>query len=101
MSTTIVVHVDAELEPLMPRFLEHQQEVLAELRAATAQGNFARLKEIGHSMKGVCGGYGLDRLGELGASVELAAKQQDRETLVLLVRAVADYLDRLDIVFDA
>jgi HPt (histidine-containing phosphotransfer) domain-containing protein len=101
MPSAIVVRVDAELRPLMPRFLENQGKALVNLREACDAQQFDRVRELGHTMKGVCGGYGLHELTELGARLEEAAKIGNRGAIETLLSAVSDYLERLEIVFDA
>jgi HPt (histidine-containing phosphotransfer) domain-containing protein len=100
MPEPIVVHIDAELEPLMPAFLGRQRLALDNLRSAFAAERFATVRELAHTMKGVGGGYGLDRLTELGGEIETAVKQEETAAIGPLLDGLADYLDRLEIVFD-
>jgi HPt (histidine-containing phosphotransfer) domain-containing protein len=91
----IVVKVDPDLEELIPGFLENRARDLDRLRAALVQGDLPTIQSIGHSLKGVGGGYGFMRLSELGAEMEKAAKAGNVAPLGGLVDELADYLGRV------
>ncbi len=96
----IVVIVDADLEELIPGFLEHRIKDVQSLRDALAKQDVGNLQSIGHSLKGVGGGYGFDTLSEIGAAIEAAAKQQNLSSIEELIARMADYLQRIDVVFE-
>ena len=96
----IVVIVDVDLEDLIPGFLENRKKELTTLRAALGEANYQSIQSIGHSMKGVGGGYGFDGITELGRDLESAAKNQDRDGLAALVEKYADYLDRIEVKYE-
>ena len=96
----IVVSVDADLEELIPGFLENRIKDVQSLREALAEQDVGKIQSIGHSLKGVGGGYGFDALSEIGAAIEAAAKQQDLGSIEALIVSMADYLERIDIVFE-
>ena len=96
----IVVIVDVDLEDLIPGFLENRKKELTTLRAALGEANYQSIQSIGHSMKGVGGGYGFDGITELGRDLESAAKNQDRDGLAALVEKYADYLDRVEVKYE-
>ena len=96
----IVVIVDVDLEDLIPGFLENRTKELAILRTALGDANYQSIQSIGHSMKGVGGGYGFDGITELGRDLESAAKSQDRDRIEALVGKYADYLDRIEVKYE-
>ncbi|MFT7457897.1 MAG: HPt (histidine-containing phosphotransfer) domain-containing protein [Planctomycetota bacterium] len=96
----IIVNVDEDLEELIPGFLENRNKDVQFLREALSTGDTAKLQSIGHSLKGVGGGYGFDGLSEIGASIESAAKDKDLGQIEGLVNDMADYLQRIDVVFE-
>ena len=96
----IMVTVDADLEDLIPGFLENRARELETLRAALRDGNFQSLQSIGHSMKGVGGGYGFDGITDIGRDLENTAKLQDLEGISALIEKYADYLERIEVNFE-
>lgn len=96
----IVVIVDEDLEELIPGFLENRNKDVQVLRDAMGNDDFSKLKSIGHSLKGVGGGYGFDGLSEIGAKIEIAAKASDMNAVRELIDAMADYLGRVDVVYE-
>ena len=93
----IKVQVDEDLEDLIPGFLENRNTDVNKLKTALDSGNFADLTSIGHSLKGVGGGYGFDQMSELGAAIESAAKAEDADTVRDKINLLEDYLQRVEI----
>jgi HPt (histidine-containing phosphotransfer) domain-containing protein len=96
----IVVKVDPDLEDLIPGFLSNRANDLAALREALTSGNYQSIQSIGHSLKGVGGGYGFTGMSEIGAAIETAAKQQSLEDLQGLIDRFASYLDAVEVVYE-
>ena len=96
----IIVHVDPDLEPIVPRFFELRHENLQAISAGLAAEDFTALAWIGHSMKGSGAGYGFDYITELGRSIEQAAKAQDADGISANAAQLAAYLQRVEVVFD-
>ena len=93
----IIVNVDPDLEDLIPGFLENRARELESLRTALGDGQFQGIQSIGHSMKGVGGGYGFDGITEIGRDLENAAKAQDTDEIASLIEKYADYLERIEV----
>ena len=101
MSTEkIIVKVDPDLEPLIPNFLKNRHTDLTTLRTALEEQNFQRLQSIGHSLKGVGGGYGFSGMSEIGAAIEKAAKVQALEELRGHVDRYGEYLAAVEVVYE-
>lgn len=96
----IVVQVDPDLEDLIPGFLSNRATDLETLREALAAENYQSIQSIGHSLKGVGGGYGFTGMSEIGAAIEAAAKQQGLEELKGLVERYGSYLDAVEVKFE-
>lgn len=96
----IIVKVDPDLAELIPGFLENRARDLVKLREALGQGDLPAIQSIGHSLKGVGGGYGFQRLSDLGAEMEKAAKAGDTAPLAGLVDGLGDYLGRIVVEYD-
>lgn len=91
----IVVKVDPDLEELIPGFLDNRDKDVARLREALTRNDLPTIQSIGHSLKGVGGGYGFMRMSDLGAAIEKAARAGDAGALSDLVNGLANYLGRI------
>ena len=96
---SIRVTVDPDLKDLIDGYLAHQRQAVEQLRSSLQTKDYATLRGIGHSMKGSGGGYGFDRITELGAALEQAAKESNDAALSALTHELASYLDKVVIVY--
>jgi len=94
------VQVDPQIADLLPDYIENRHRDVAALRAALPAGDFAALERIGHDMRGSGANYGLARISELGAEIEVAAKNGDGECLARVVDQLATYLEQVQITLD-
>ena len=95
----IIVHIDDEdIFELIPDYLESRRGELDILRDAVVKKDFEVLQSYGHKMKGSGGGYGFDRISEIGGKLESYAKAQDLLATAKEVDDLRDYLDRLEVV---
>lgn len=99
VSNRILVRVESELRVLIPRFLSNRRRDLELIETNLSEQNFERIREIGHDMKGVGGGYGFERITELGAAIEDAAKRRDLDALASLASQYRTYLSDVDVVY--
>lgn len=93
------VEIDAELEPLIPGYLKNQQENLKKMLKALDEGDFEALRVLGHNLKGSGGGYGFDRLSEIGAEIEEAGKKSDASLARSQLVALEDYLSNVQVAY--
>lgn len=93
----IIIQVDADLEELIPGFLENRNSDILKLRASLESSDFENLRSIGHSLKGVGGGYGFELMSEIGAEIESAAKNNNADLIKDKINQFDDYLKRIDI----
>ena len=100
MADRIPVKIDAEIGELVPGFLANRSGDVERLRALAAAQGFIEIRIIGHSMKGAGGGYGFDRISEIGAAIEEAALRDDAPAVFRYCDDLADYLARVDVVLD-
>ena len=96
----IIVTVDSDLEDLIPGFLENRSKELNSLQEARDNSNYQTIQSIGHSMKGVGGGYGFDGISDLGKDLESAAKIEDLDGISALIEKYADYLERIEVKYE-
>ena len=98
MGEKIIVSIDPDLEDLVPGFLSNREKDVATIRELLAAGDFEAIRVIGHSMKGAGGGYGFDRITELGDMIESAAAAGDTDSIRAANEALDDYLSRVETV---
>lgn len=97
---TIRVRPPAGIEEVIPLFLDITRKDLQNLCDALRAEDYTRIRFIGHDLKGSGGGYGFDEISTLGKSIEEAAKRSDGAEIGKHVSALADYLNRVEVVFD-
>jgi HPt (histidine-containing phosphotransfer) domain-containing protein len=100
MSEPITVVVAKDLEDLVPTFMKNRAKELETLRAALTGGDFEQLRQLGHRMKGVGNSYGFEKVSALGKQIEDGAKTGDRKQLDAHIADYADYLGRVQIVYE-
>jgi HPt (histidine-containing phosphotransfer) domain-containing protein len=70
---------------LIPRFLASCDSRLAEVEEALKQGDFVRVRNHAHALRGSGGAFGFDRISEQAAQLEEAAigGQMDQMTAAM------------------
>jgi HPt (histidine-containing phosphotransfer) domain-containing protein len=96
----IIVHVDPDLEELIPGYLSNRKKDIAAIRDALVNKDLDRIRIIGHSMKGSGRGYGFEAITEIGMLIEVAAKESRHEDIIPLITRLEDYLTRIEIVYE-
>jgi len=96
----IIVHVDEELEDLIPDFLENRHEDFKSIRKSLAKSDYETICCLGHSMKGCGGGYGFDMITDIGGSMEMAAKNEDAGEVRKLLEELEYLLGHVEVVFE-
>lgn len=94
------VHIDASFEPLIPRFMANRQKEIVTMRQALTGNDFETVRNVAHGMKGVGGSYGFDRITELAATIEHAAKSADATTLTHQLHILECYVNDVQIIYD-
>ena len=95
-----VAHVDAELQGLIPGYLENRRRDIQSLREALEQGDYETARLLGHRMKGTGGGYGFHAITDIGRSLEQAADTRDPARIRALVDELSTYLERVEVVYE-
>lgn len=96
----LVVHVEADFEPLMPKFMTNRKKEVVTMRKALAQQDFETVRKVAHGMKGAGGSYGFDRVTAMAATIEQAAKTGTGSTIDTELAQLGTYLDQVQVVFD-
>ena len=99
MSDKILVEIDPDLEDLIPGFLENRRNDVESIKQHIDSGDLDAIRLLGHSMKGAGGGYGFDRITEIGDAIEVAAVAGDVAAIQSSNDALTDYLARVEPVF--
>jgi CheY-like chemotaxis protein/HPt (histidine-containing phosphotransfer) domain-containing protein len=99
-SQRIAIRPPEGIEEAVPLFLESTREDLRALSQALEIPDYSKIRFIGHDLKGSGGGYGFDKISVIGRSIEEAAKRSDAEEVGKQIAALADYLDRVDVVLE-
>ena len=95
----IVVHLEPDLEPIIPTFLKNQADVIKLLNEALKAGDYATIETRGHGMKGYGGGYGFDALTRFGDRLEREARARNTEEVRRIVGELTDYMSRVEVVY--
>ena len=94
------VKVAKDLEDLIPTFLSNRSKEVDSLRTALAAGDFEKLRQLGHRMRGVGNSYGFERVSVLGKAIEDDARSGDRMALEAHIAAYGEYLSKLQIAYE-
>ena len=95
-----IVTVDATFEPLIPKFLSNRKKEVPAMQEALATQDFETVRRISHGMKGAGGSYGFDRITEMAAAIERAAKAGNSASIAHDLSVLASYLNRITVVYD-
>ena len=96
----IIVHVDVDLKPIIPRFFELRNEDIDVINKNLEKNDYETIMRIGHSMKGAGGGYGFDYISEIGMAIERAAKENNTADIKRWVDELSIYLEKVEVVYD-
>lgn len=94
----IEIHPDPDLMALIPGYIEHRHENVSEMIELLENSSYRDIERCGHSMKGSGAGYGFDAITEIGAFIETAGKEENREKIQEGIDKLISYLEKLDIV---
>jgi HPt (histidine-containing phosphotransfer) domain-containing protein len=95
----LIVYVDEDLQDLIPGYLENRKRDVARLTSALDNADFQTIRTIGHQMKGSGGGYGFDRITEIGRALEEAAGRSLAEDIRKQAAYLQDYVDKVQVIF--
>jgi len=93
------VLVDKDLAELIPGYLEARRREIPELFALHSAGDLSSLSKAGHKLAGSGGGYGLDRISELGGQIETLANGGDAAGVAARLAELKEFVENLEIVY--
>ncbi|MGZ8404531.1 MAG: Hpt domain-containing protein, partial [Nitrospira sp.] len=62
-----ILEISRDLEEIVPIFLDNRKRDIQTLRNALSKQDLRTVQTLGHRMKGDGGGFGFDRITEIGA----------------------------------
>ncbi len=94
-----VAYVDKDLEELVPDFFNNRHNDIQKIVAALDRNDFDAIRSIGHTLKGVGGGYGFDDITDFGREIEAAAREQNADDILYWINVLYDYLTQVQIYY--
>lgn len=94
------VSIDKDLQDIVPGYLEVRRREIPELFALHSAGDMESLRKAGHKLAGSGGGYGFDRLSELGKQVKTLAQAGDAAGVAARLAELKDYIENLEVVYE-
>ncbi len=94
----IIIHIEPDIEELVPRFLDNKHEDIKSISKALDVGDFETIRILGTSMKGSGAGFGFDRITDLGGKITIAASDCDGNKIRELIEKLSFYLDKVEVV---
>jgi signal transduction histidine kinase/HPt (histidine-containing phosphotransfer) domain-containing protein len=91
------VQTATKIDQLIPWYLDKRRADLITLAAAVAEGNYEKVRVLGHNMKGSGAGYGFDAITEIGKSIELGAKRRSNGEIRTQIDALSEYLEHVQV----
>lgn len=85
---------DPEMAELIEEFVNALHERVISLENSLNTGDLAELTRIAHQLKGSCGGYGFDVIGQAAAVLETSAKAA--QSVEQVSREVAELIQLCD-----
>ena len=95
----LTVEISRDLEAIVPIFLDNRKKDVQTLQNALSTQDLRTVQTLGHRMKGDGGGFGFDRITEIGAAMERAAILEDRSTIEQYISQLEDFLKRVVVIY--
>lgn len=96
----IVATVDADLEDLIPEYLENRQKDILQINVDLEKNDFENIRILGHSMKGSGGGYGFDKITEIGAMIEQSAQSRNSGEIKKQIEELSSFLEKIEVIYE-
>ena len=97
---TIIVQVNPRIGDLVDSYLEHRRRDLATLLKALDRGEYEHIQQVAHDLVGTGGSFGFEDMSQIGRSLESAVVNRQTEEIKLLVEELAEYLSRVEVVYE-
>lgn len=80
------VEIDADLEDLIPQFLDNRKKDIETLEQLVAQNDLQAVSQLAHKIKGAASSYGFNELSELASKMEMQTKSNQSAGLDDLIK---------------
>ena len=100
MTDKIIIHVDPDVQELIPQFLKNRLQDIRQMIEALETKDYETIRRLGHSMKGAGEGYGFNQITVIGAGLEESAKIKDTKKMGKIITELANYLDRVELLYE-
>ena len=94
-----IVNIDADLEDLIPAFLEAKRQDLATLRQSLEKADCDAIRRVGHKLKGAFNMYGFGFLSDVCAEIEHAASAGEKASIKEKLGVIEQYWRKMEIRF--
>ena len=93
--------IDPDVADMIPGYLRNRYDDVRTLREAlSGDVSMTLIRTVGHKMKGTGRAYGFDRISEIGAAMEEAAKAGQHEPISALADQLEQYLNDVQAEFE-
>lgn len=93
----VKVEIDADLQDLIPQFVENRKNDIEALEKLIAQNDLVGISQLAHKIKGAAAGYGFVELSDLAAQMEKSAKNNDASPLQDLIKKMRIHFLNIEI----
>lgn len=93
----ITVVCDADLEDLIPGYLEDRKVECQSIKNLAVNGEFGMVRTTAHGMKGSGGSYGFPKISEIGRDMEIAAGKGNLDDILKQIDALDAYLQAVEV----
>ncbi len=100
MGEKIVVRIEADLEDLIPGYLDNRHEDVNRISNALTDNAYEEIRSIAHSFKGSGAAYGFDQISLIGEEMENAALNGEKDRIGDLNASLEGYLKQVEVVFE-
>ena len=97
-SDPIVVRVDEDLIGLIPHYLANRRKDIEAASRALGDEDYEYIITLGHTMMGSGGGYGFDRISDIGSGLGEAAEGRDAARVRQWLDELQDFLNRVHVI---
>lgn len=91
------VEIDADLQDLVPQFVENRKRDITSLEQLIEKGDLVAVAQLAHKIKGAAAGYGFTELSELAAHLEKSIKDGKESNLADIVKRMRIHFLSIDI----
>jgi len=95
-----IIYVDPDLEDLIPGFLQKVYANIKMILECTEMAEYEKIVVLAQQIKGGGGGYGFNKISELGRRIEKAAKDLEPDRINISVNELSAYIEKIEVRYD-